>query len=149
MFCIQCGAKVDENKNFCGNCGHQLVKPIAVESSSPSSPFTLEKTKEQLQKPETGTDPVGAPRRTRWTRARPYVLFFLWFAMATNAFTFVMFAINHSQLPQNFYSGIAIGAICLGAMHAKKNELLGALLGFVVAAVVFGVAQGIIRAAIE
>ena len=149
MFCIHCGATVEENKNFCGNCGHQLVKPIAEESSSPSSPFTLDKPKWQLQKSETGTAPTGVPRRKFWTRARPYVLFFLWFAMATNLFTFVMFAISRAQLPQNFFSGIAVGAICLGAMHAKKNELLGALLGFVVAAVVFGIAQGIVRIATE
>lgn len=102
-----------------------------------------------MQKPETGIDPVGVSRRTLWTRARPYVLFFLWFAMAMNLFTFIMFAISRSQLPQNFYSGIAFGAICLGGMHAKKNGLLGALLGFVVAAVVFGVALGIVQIAIE
>ena len=102
-----------------------------------------------MQKPETGTAPDGVPRRKLWTRTRPYVLFFLWFAMAMNLFTFVMFAVSRSQLPQNFFSGIAFGAICLGAMHAKKNGLLGALLGFVVAAVVFGVAQGIVRSAIE
>lgn len=126
-----------------------LVKPIANESSPASSPPTPKKNEAQLDTTGSEKAPGESSLRPLWTRARRYVLFFLWLSMVGNTLAFVMIAIDGSPLPKDFSLGLASTSAILGAMHATKHRGWGAVLGVAFAIFVFGAIRAIIRRAIE
>lgn len=67
-YCPECGAKLKENYEFCGKCGHKIPKKVSIiENKSaidkPKEPAKKEKTEEIDKKIKTTVTPIAPPIR--------------------------------------------------------------------------------------
>jgi len=141
MYCSNCGAQSPDDARFCASCGHRL-DPI----TSPTPTNTGESVAVPDPKGSAEFKPVETKKRSI---LRQIVLVFLWLAVASGSFSFIMLTLGESPTRYQLGTSLFLGYGFLAAMYARRLKILWFFIGGVGAVLFFGVLDGLIRRAIH